>query len=435
MRAVDLIIRKRDGQELTRQEIEFLVQGFAQDEIPDYQMAAWAMAVLFRGMTPRETGDLTMAMVQSGEQLSLQGVVPVAVDKHSTGGVGDKTTLVVEPVVAACGLAVGKMSGRGLGFSGGTLDKMESIPGFRVDLTQEEFLEQLRRVGLVLCGQTADLAPADGKLYALRDVTGTVPSIPLIASSVMSKKLASGAQGIVLDVKTGLGAFMPDVRQASELARRMVDIGRRAGRRVVALISDMNQPLGWAVGNALEVREAIDALRGGGPADLREHCLRLAAHMLVLGRKAKDLREARQKARTALDGGLALEKFAALVEAQGGDPSYVRDPGRFAQANYSLTVPSPRSGYVRQVHAGQVASAVVALGGGRAEKGDAIDHAVGVVVHRKVGERVEQGEPLFTVHAASREQRDMAVEQVLTAHAFSRTPVEPLPLFYRTLRS
>jgi len=435
MRAVDLIVKKRDGGELTRAEIEFLIGGFAGGDVPDYQMAAWAMAVMLRGMTPAETLDLTLAMAHSGTVIDLKGVVPVAVDKHSTGGVGDKTTLVVEPIVAACGLPVGKMSGRGLGFSGGTLDKMESIPGFRSDLSQEAFIAQLKSVGLVLAGQTADLAPADGKLYALRDVTGTVPSIPLIASSVMSKKLAGGAQGIVLDVKVGRGAFMQTVEEAAQLARLMVDIGRRAGRRMVALISDMNQPLGCAVGNALEVREAIETLHGAGPADLREHCLHVAAHMLVLGRRADTLRAAKQMARQALDGEAAWAKFKALVEAQGGDVLFIEQPERLPQARFVLTVPSPSRGYVRQVDAREIGETVVTLGGGRSKKGEAIDHSVGVVVHFKVGDRVTKGEPLFTVHARSREDRDAAVERVLSACRFARERVEALPLFYRTIRS
>jgi pyrimidine-nucleoside phosphorylase len=435
MRAVDLIVKKRDGGELTRAEIEFLIGGFAGGDVPDYQMAAWAMAVMLRGMTPAETLDLTLAMAHSGTVIDLKGVVPVAVDKHSTGGVGDKTTLVVEPIVAACGLPVGKMSGRGLGFSGGTLDKMESIPGFRSDLSQEAFIAQLKSVGLVLAGQTADLAPADGKLYALRDVTGTVPSIPLIASSVMSKKLAGGAQGIVLDVKVGRGAFMQTVEEAAQLARLMVDIGRRAGRRMVALISDMNQPLGCAVGNALEVREAIETLHGAGPADLREHCLHVAAHMLVLGRRADTLRAAKQMARQALDGEAAWAKFKALVAAQGGDVLFIEQPERLPQARFVLTVPSPSRGYVRQVDAREIGETVVTLGGGRSKKGEAIDHSVGVVVHFKVGDRVTKGEPLFTVHARSREDRDAAVERVLSACRFARERVEALALFYRTIRS
>lgn len=433
MRAVDVIVKKRDGGELSRQEIAFFVEGFARGDIPDYQAAAWAMAVLWRGMTVRETWYLTQAMAGSGEQIDLTGVVPLAVDKHSTGGVGDKTTLVVQPLVAAAGLAMGKMSGRGLGYSGGTLDKMESIPGFRVDLSRDEFLDQLRRVGLVLCGQTADLAPADGKLYALRDVTGTVPSIPLIASSVMCKKIASGAQVIVLDVKAGRGAFMSTVSEAVRLARLMVEMGRRARRRVAALISDMNQPLGHAVGNALEVREAIETLHGRGPEDFRKHCLHVAAHLLLLARRAATLRSAHTLAASLLDSGRAWEKFRLLVEAQGGDVGVVDEPERLPQAAWVETVPSLRSGYLASVDARAVGETVVALGGGRAKKGDPIDHAVGVVVHHKVGDRIERGDPLFTVHAADQQRGAQAIERLLAAHRFSRKRVAPLPLFYRTI--
>ena len=323
MRAVDIIIKKRDRGELSQEEINFFVQGFTQGEISDYQVSAWAMAVLLNGMSDRETTDLTMAMVHSGEMLDLSGVVPIAVDKHSTGGVGDKTTLVVEPVVASCGLAVGKMSGRGLGFSGGTLDKMESIPGYRTNLTREEFLAQLKSLGLVLTGQTSDLAPADGKLYALRDVTGTVQSIPLIASSVMSKKIAAGAQAIVLDVKVGLGAFMQTLSEARQLARLMVAIGSLSGRQVVALLSDMNQPLGNAIGNALEVTEAVNTLHGKGPDDFTEHCLTVASQMLVLGKKAEGIESARLMAESALASGQAWQAFRDLVIAQGGDVNFV----------------------------------------------------------------------------------------------------------------
>lgn len=434
MRAVDIIVKKRDGGELTREEIRFFVEGITRGEIQDYQVSAWAMAVLLRGMTPRETTELTLAMAESGERLDLSQVVPLAVDKHSTGGVGDKTTLVVEPVVAACGVPVGKMSGRGLGYSGGTLDKMESIRGYRIDLTTEQFLDQLRRVGLVLCGQTADLAPADGKLYALRDVTGTIPSIPLIASSVMSKKIAAGAQAIVLDVKAGSGAFLPTVPQAVTLARLMVQIARRSGRRAVALISDMNQPLGNAVGNALEVREAIETLHGRGPADFRRHCLEVAGHMLQIARKAGNLEAARRRAARALEDGSGWAKFRELVRAQGGDVGQVDDPDQLPQAKHVETVPSPRSGYLRAVDARSIGEASVRLGAGRARKGDPIDHAVGIVVHTKVGDRVTAGEPLFTLHANDRDRLDDAREHVLAAHRFSRGKVRRLPLFYRVVR-
>ncbi len=430
MRAVDIIVKKRDGSELTQEEINFFVQGFVRGEIPDYQVSAWAMAVVLNGMTPRETTDLTLAMVHSGSVLDLSGVVPIAVDKHSSGGVGDKTSLAVLPIVAACGLPVGKMSGRGLGFSGGTLDKMESIPGYRVDLTTDEFKRQLKEKGIVLTGQSIELAPADGKLYALRDVTGTVPSIPLIASSIMSKKIAAGAQAIVLDVKVGQGAFMETLDEARELADLMVRIGNLAGRKVVCLLSDMNQPLGNAVGNALEVKEAIDALKGGGPADLREHCLHVSSHMLMIGGRARDLGEGRLMAERAISDGSALEKFRVLVQAQGGDVSYVDHPEKLPKARRIETVDSPRSGWLAEVGARVIGEASVALGAGRASKSDPIDHAVGFLIYRKVGDYVEQGAPLFSVHASDEARQTEAREQVLTAHVFSDRQLSPLPLFY-----
>lgn len=433
MRAVDIIVKKRDGGELTGQELEFFMQGYTRGEIPDYQAAAWAMAVLLNGMTPQETADLTWAMIATGDQLDLSEVVSIAVDKHSTGGVGDKTTLVVEPIVAACGVPVGKMSGRGLSFTGGTLDKMESISGFRTNLTEEEFLTQLHNVGLVLAGQTAKLAPADGKLYALRDVTGTVPSIPLIASSIMSKKLAAGTQAIVLDVKIGLGAFMHSVEPAIELSKAMLDIAKSAERKAVVLISDMNQPLGCTVGNALEVLEAIDTLHNGGPKDLREHCLEVAGHMLVLAGKAEELGAAKEMAADVLSNGRAFEKFRQLVEAQGGDIGMVDEPDRLPRAIYIETLPSPKTGYISQIHAGEVGLTAVELGAGREKKGDSIDHAVGIVIHHKVGDRIEKGDPLFTVHANDEERRDQAIERLLNAYKFSDTLIKPLPLFYKTI--
>lgn len=435
MRAVDIIIKKRDGLELSREEIEFFIQGFARGEIPDYQASAWAMAVLFRGMSLREITDLTLAMAASGRMIDLSEAVPIALDKHSTGGVGDKTTLVVEPLVAACGLPVGKMSGRALGFSGGTLDKMESIPGFRTDLTIEEFIYQLRTVGLVLASQNDDLAPADGKLYALRDVTGTVPSIPLIASSIMSKKIAAGAQAMVLDVKIGLGAFMTNLEEGRELAQTMTSIARLAGRKAVALLSDMNQPLGCAVGNALEVKEAIETLQGGGPADFRQHCLTVAAHMLTLGGRVSDEEEGMTLARENLDNGRAWDYFRILVTVQGGDVEYIDHPERLPKARWVETVPAPRTAYLAGVNARLVGETAVMLGAGRTKKGDQIDHAVGVVVHHKVGDWVKLGEPLITVHANDPLLVGEARRILLEAHTWSDQPVKPLPLFYEVIRS
>jgi len=430
MRAVDIIIKKRDKGELTLAEIEYFIKSFISGEVTDYQASALLMAIVLNGMTPRETTDLTLAMANSGHMLDLSAVVDLAVDKHSSGGVGDKTSLAVLPIVAACGLPVGKMSGRGLGFSGGTLDKLESIPGYRVDLTTEEFKHQLKEKGIVLTGQSLDLAPADGKLYALRDVTGTVQSIPLIASSIMCKKLAAGAQAILLDVKTGLGAFMETLEEARQLADLMVDIGQLAGREVVALLSDMNQPLGFAVGNSLEVIEAIETLQDNGPEDFLEHCLHVSAHMLVLGKRANDLTEGRAMAEKSIADGSAFEKFRVLVQAQGGDVSYVDDMSKFPRAEFVEVVESPRNGYVAQIQARSVGEAAVALGAGRARKSDPIDHAVGFIIHHKVGDQVEKGEPLFTVHANDREKLAEARDSVLSAHAFSGEPVERLPLFY-----
>ncbi|HXD09634.1 MAG TPA: thymidine phosphorylase [Anaerolineales bacterium] len=430
MRAVDIIIKKRDKGELTHDEIEFFIKGFTAGDVPDYQASAFAMAVLLNDMTPRETTDLTLAMAHSGQMLDLRDVVDIAVDKHSSGGVGDKTSMAVLPIVAACGLPVGKMSGRGLGFSGGTLDKLESIPGYRVNLSTEEFKKQLKEKGVVLAGQSLDLAPADGKLYALRDVTGTVQSIPLIASSIMCKKLAAGAQAILLDVKTGLGAFMETVDEARVLANLMVDIGKLAGREVVALLSDMNQPLGFAVGNSLEVIEAIETLKGGGPEDFRKHCLHVSAHMLVLGKRVRDLAEGRAAAEKAIADGSAFEKLRVLVQAQGGDVSYIDDTSKFARAKFIEVVNAPRSGNISQVQARSVGEAAVTLGAGRAKKSDAVDHAVGFVIHKKVGDSIQKGEPLFTIHANDESKLAEAREVVRAAFSFSDTVVPPLPLFY-----
>ena len=434
MRAVDLIERKRDGCELTTEEIHFFIQGYAEDRIPDYQTAAWAMAVLLRGMTVRETIDLTMAMVASGETLSLRRLGPVVVDKHSTGGVGDKTTLVVGPLVAEAGLPVAKMSGRGLGYSGGTLDKLESIPGFRVDLSPEAFYDIIAEHGMAVVSQTADLAPADGKLYALRDVTGTVPSLPLIASSIMSKKIAGGADAIVLDVKVGRGAFMETVTQARELAQRMIDIGHGVQRRVTAVLADMNQPLGLAIGNSLEIIEAIETLRGNGPKDLREHCLTLAAEMLLLGQKADTPEAAREHLGELLDTGRALERFRRWVAAQSGDPDIVNDIMRLPQAPVQHLVAAPRSGHIARLDARTCGLAAVTLGAGREVKDAPIDPSVGIVLHAKVGDPVEAGEPLLTIHARTQEEAQAAGRRLLAGYGWSDTAVQPEPLIHEILR-
>ena len=433
MRAVDLIIKKRDGGELSKDEIDFFVDGFTYGQIPDYQAAAWAMAVLMKGMSDRETSNLTQAMVNSGEVIDLSAVVQFAVDKHSTGGVGDKTSLVVLPIVAANEIPIGKMSGKGLSFTGGTLDKMESIPGYRINLSREEFISQLKDVGIVLAGQSVELAPADGKLYALRDVTGTVPSIPLIAASVMSKKIAAGADAVVLDVKVGLGAFMRDEKEGMRLARAMVAIGLHSGKRVVALISDMNQPLGNAVGNAIEVQEAIETLNGEGPEDFMEHCIEVAGHMITLADKSSNLEDGKTLAAKSLKDNSALLKFRQLVLAQGGDVNVVDDPSLLALAPIKEVVHSPESGMIKSIHARQIGMTAMLLGAGRATKDDPVDHGVGLVVHHKVGDAVEKGDALFTVFANDRKNLDEATRKGLAAHAFSSSPVDRLPLFYKTI--
>jgi pyrimidine-nucleoside phosphorylase len=430
LRALDIIIKKRDGLELTREEIKFFVDGFTRGEIQEYQVSAWAMAVLLRGMTDRETTDLTLAMAHSGEVLDLSNVVDIAVDKHSTGGVGDKTTLVAEPAVAACGLPVGKMSGHGLGFSGGTLDKLESIPGYRTNLTRDEFLHQLKTLGIVLTGQSADLAPADGKLYALRDVTGTVQSIPLIASSVMSKKIAAGAQAIVLDVKVGLGAFMQTLDEARRLSELMVAIGKLSDRRVVALLSDMNQPLGQAVGNALELREAIDTLHNQGPQRFLQHCLEVAGYMLVVGNKAATLEEGRELASRAIKEGRAWETFRALVAAQGGDLTVIDHPERLPDASLVEEVFVPEDGWISEVNARIVGETSVMLGAGREKKGDPIDLGVGILVLVKVGDKVKRGQLAYKIFANQSGLIPPARTALLDALKISSSLVEPLPLFY-----
>ncbi len=434
MRAVDIIARKRDGEELSTGEIDFFIQGYTRGDIPDYQAAAWLMAVYLRGMNERETVDLTVSMARSGRTLNLKDVVPFVVDKHSTGGVGDKTTLVVAPLVAATGQWVGKMSGHGLGFSGGTLDKLESIRGYRAELSVEEFKANLKAHGIVVAGQTADLAPADGKLYALRDVTGTVPSLPLIASSVMSKKIAAGADAIVLDVKVGRGAFMKTGREALALAQIMVDIGQGVGRRAAAIISDMNQPLGYAIGNALEVREAIATLKGQGPPDFLEHCLTVAGQMLLLAEQVQDAQEAQNLLRQTLGSGRGLSKFEEWIASQGGDLAMVRDPDLLPQATIVRPVEATRSGYVAGIDAMELGLTAMHLGAGRPVKQAPIDHAVGLVLHKKVGDQVERGEPLFTLHARHEEAFEQARQRALAAYTYSKKPSAAPPLIHKIVR-
>lgn len=434
MRAVDLIARKRDGLALSDAEIQFFVRGFTSGDIPDYQASAWAMAIVWRGMTPEETTALTLAMAHSGEVLDLSSIAPMVADKHSSGGVGDKTTLVVAPWVAACGVPMGKMSGRGLAHTGGTLDKLESIPGFRVELTRAEFLSQLAAHGIVVCGQTHDLAPADGKLYALRDVTATVDSIPLIASSIMSKKIAAGAQAIVLDVKVGRGAFMKTEADAIALARLMVHIGQGAGRRVAAVISDMNQPLGDAVGNALEVVESVETLKGRGPEDFYEHCLAVAAEILMLAGAAADPAAAHARLEASLYSGQALAKFIEWVQAQGGDPAFAEDYTQLPQASLVEALPAPSDGYVKAIDALELGRTAMLLGGGRARKKDPIDPSVGLVLHTKIGCTVHAGDPLVTVYANDRSRLEVARVALGAAILVGSDPPQPLPPIHTTVR-
>lgn len=424
MYMVDLIRKKRNGGELSAAEIRHLVQGYAKGEIPDYQMSAWAMAVYFQGMTSRETADLTLEMVQSGEKVDLSAIQGRIVDKHSTGGVGDTTTLILAPLVAAAGVTVAKLSGRGLGHTGGTIDKLESFSGFSTSLSKDEFVHQVNRIGVAVTGQTADITPADKQLYSLRDVTATVDSIPLIASSIMSKKIAAGADAIVLDVKTGKGAFMKDKKQAIRLAQTMVDIGNRVGRRAVAIISDMNQPLGLAVGNALEVREAIETLKGEGPQDLTELCLTLGAQMVVLSGKATSPLEARNILEQKMRDGTALEKFGQLIASQGGDAKAVTDPDRFlAKAQYQVEVSSPKTGFISALEAEKIGLAAMLLGAGRETKEATIDYAVGLVLNKKVGDPVHIGETVAVLHANDKHKLQAAKDQLLKAVTYDTDPV------------
>ena len=424
MLMTDLIAAKRDGGRLSAEEIDFMVQGYTRGEIPDYQMSAMCMAILLRGMDDEETLDLTMSMMRSGEVLDLSAIKGVKADKHSTGGVGDKTSLILCPMVAACGLKIAKMSGRGLGHTGGTIDKLESFPGYDTGISDEQFIENVNRVGIAITSPTADIDPADKKLYALRDVTGTVPSIPLIVSSIMSKKLAAGADVIVLDVKCGGGAFMKTEERARELARNLTRIGNMAGRKTSAVITDMDQPLGCAVGNALEVREAIAVLSGETGGDLLELCLTLGSCMLVSAGFAEDDEQARAALSESIRSGKALQKLAELVEAQGGDADAVYEPSMLPAAEIRLEVPSAETGYVSHIDAEKVGLVSMHLGGGRATKESSIDLAVGVVLHKKLGERVEIGESLGTVHANDADKAQQAAELLRGCFTLSAEPVE-----------
>lgn len=398
MRMVDIIAKKRDGKELTSEEISFFVKGYTDGTIPDYQASALAMAIFFQDMTDQERADLTLAMANSGDTIDLSAIDGIKVDKHSTGGVGDTTTLVLAPLVAALDVPVAKMSGRGLGHTGGTVDKLEAVKGFHVEITKDEFIELVNRHKVAVIGQSGNLTPADKKLYALRDVTGTVNSIPLIASSIMSKKIAAGADAIVLDVKTGAGAFMKTPEDSEKLAKAMVRIGNNVGRQTMAVISDMSQPLGLAIGNSLEVKEAIDTLRGEGPEDLNELVLTLGSQMVVLAKKADTLDEAREKLIEVMKNGKALEKFKEFLENQGGDSSIVDQPEKLPQAPYKIEVPAKESGVVAEIVADEIGVAAMILGAGRATKEDDIDLSVGIMLNKKVGDRVEKGDSLVTLH-------------------------------------
>jgi pyrimidine-nucleoside phosphorylase len=433
MRAVDIIAKKRDGETLSRADIRWLIDAYVAGTVPDYQMAAWAMAVLLRGMNDTETAELTMAMAESGEMLDLHDIAPLTVDKHSTGGVGDKTTLVLAPLCASIGLPVAKMSGRALGFGGGTLDKLEAIPNLDINVTPERFRAQLSAIGLVVAGQTTDLAPADKQLYALRDVTATVDSIPLIAASVMSKKLAAGTDCIILDVKAGRGAFMKTVADAEHLARTMVAIGTAAGRRMAAAITTMEQPLGWAIGNALEIREAIETLHGEGPDDLRELCLVLGSELTVLAGKAATLDVARKMLQAALDDGSAFRKWREFVAYQGGDVAVVDDPALLDTAPYQVSFEAKSAGFIETIDAYALGLVVNELGGGRQRKEDNIDMAVGVVLRRKVGDAVKPGDELLVVHARHREDIERLHNRIEQAVTLAPTPVDRPPLIFNII--
>ncbi|ACL64008.1 pyrimidine-nucleoside phosphorylase [Anaeromyxobacter dehalogenans 2CP-1] len=434
MRAYEIIHAKRDGRVLPADAIAALVDGFTHGEVPDYQMAAFCMAVFFRGMDDAEVRALTEAMLRSGDVLDLSDVPGAKVDKHSTGGVGDKVSLALAPLAAACGVKVPMISGRGLGHTGGTLDKLEAIPGFRVDLPVERFRAQVRDVGACLIGQTARLAPADRKLYALRDVTATVESIPLIAASIMSKKLAEGIDALVLDVKVGSGAFMKRPEDARALARTLAAIGRGMGKRVTALLTGMDQPLGRAVGNALEVAEVLELLRGGGPADLRAITVELTAEMLLAGGVAPELAAARAAVEQAIGDGRGLAKLEEIVAAQGGDPAAIRDPSRLPRAAGTYPVPSPAAGFVQAVDTEAVGLAAVALGAGRARVDDPVDPAVGILVERKLGDRVERGEPLCVVHHGPRsEPRERIAARLAGAYRIGPAAPPAAPLFLERL--
>lgn len=420
MRMYDIILKKRANLPLSDKEIRFVIDGYVKGEIPDYQVSALLMTIVFNGMNARELGTLTLAMAQSGNMVDLSNIDGITVDKHSTGGVGDKTTLIIAPLVAACGGKVAKMSGRGLGHTGGTIDKMESIPNLKVSLEQDAFIDQVNKIGLAVIGQSEGLAPADKKLYALRDVTGTVDSIPLIASSVMSKKLASGAQAILLDVKVGSGAFMKNIEDARELAKAMVDIGKENGRSVKAILTDMDRPLGHAIGNALEIREVINTLKGHGPEDLTHECIIMAAHMLVLSRMC-DYETALNRVQQVLDSGAALERLRLMIEAQGGDSRVIDDDRVLTIGKFTYDVTSPQDGYITHMNTERCGIASVMLGAGRTVKDGPIDYSAGIVMHKKTGDAVSMGERIATLYASDESLFTNAAQTYLAAITIGNT--------------
>lgn len=430
MNMYDIILKKRNGQILSKEEINYFVTGFTKGDIPDYQVAAFMMALFFQKMNKEETVYLTEAIMNSGDVLDLSEINGIKVDKHSTGGVGDTTTLVLGPMVAAAGAPVAKMSGRGLGHTGGTIDKLETFPGFSVEIPKEEFIHNVNDIKLALSGQTGDLAPADKKIYALRDVTATVDNMSLIASSIMSKKLASGADAIVLDVKTGSGAFMKNLEDAFELARNMVDIGNLMGRDTVAIISNMDQPLGRAVGNALEVREAIETLQGKGPEDLYELCLSLGTQMLILSKVAKNEKEAREKLEEVINNGLALRKFKEFVIRQGGNGELIDNPSLLPKAKYIVDFKANDSGYIKHIEADEVGMSALELGAGRKTKDSIIDLAVGIELIKKVGDAVNTGDTIARIHSNNKANTKRAIERLLKAYTFSPYPVTPSKLIH-----
>lgn len=432
MRMYDIIEKKRDGQELSKAEINFFINKYTKNEIPDYQASALLMAIYFQDMTEDERANLTTAMVDSGDQIDLSAINGIKVDKHSTGGVGDTTTMILAPLVASLGVPVAKMSGRGLGHTGGTVDKLEAVPGFHVEITNDEFINLVNENKVAVVGQSGNLTPADKKIYGLRDVTATVNSIPLIASSIMSKKIASGADAIVLDVKTGAGAFMKELSDARDLAEAMVSIGNRVNRNTMAVISDMTQPLGFAIGNALEIKEAIDTLQGKGPKDLTELCLTLGSQMVVLAKEANNIEEARTRLKENLTNGKAFEHFKLFIESQGGDASVADNPELLPQAAYKVELPAKTSGFIANIIANDIGTAAMMLGAGRATKESQIDLAVGIVLHKKIGDAVKKGEALLTIHA-NQETLDDVKEKLYASIDVTDSIVKAPTLIYDTI--